>query len=66
MIQWQAPEEEHRNGMIIGYVVRYRLHGYGDNSPWSYRNITNEVSFVEQLLLLSFVFSLDLFWPSRF
>ncbi|XP_032779959.2 protein sidekick isoform X2 [Daphnia magna] len=42
MIQWQPPEEEHRNGMITGYVVRYRLHGYGDNSPWSYRNITNE------------------------
>lgn len=43
MIQWQPPEEEHRNGMITGYMVRYRLHGYGDNSPWSYRNITNEV-----------------------
>ncbi len=43
MIQWQPPDEEHRNGMITGYMVRYRLHGYGDNSPWSYRNITNEV-----------------------
>lgn len=43
MIQWQPPEEEHRNGLVAGYVVRYRLHGYGDHSPWSYRNITNEV-----------------------
>lgn len=48
MIQWQPPEEEHRNGVIVGYVVRYRLHGYGDNSPWSYRNITNEVSKIAQ------------------
>lgn len=43
MIQWQPPEEELRNGVVTGYVVRYRLHGYGDTSPWSYRNITSEV-----------------------
>ena len=43
MIQWQPPEEEHRNGLITGYMVRYRLHGYGDGSPWSFRNISNEV-----------------------
>ncbi|KAG6449472.1 hypothetical protein O3G_MSEX006098 [Manduca sexta] len=39
--QWQPPLEEHRNGHILGYVIRYRLHGY-DNSPWTYQNITNE------------------------
>ncbi|XP_053624713.1 protein sidekick isoform X3 [Plodia interpunctella] len=39
--QWQPPLEEHRNGHIIGYVIRYRLRGY-DNSPWTYQNITNE------------------------
>ncbi|CAG7730812.1 unnamed protein product, partial [Allacma fusca] len=41
IIQFQPPLEEHRNGLIMGYVLRYRLHGYGD-SPWSNRNITNE------------------------
>ncbi|ODM95509.1 Protein sidekick [Orchesella cincta] len=41
IIQWHPPQDEHKNGLIIGYIVRYRLHGYGD-SPWSYRNITNE------------------------
>lgn len=39
--QWQPPLEEHRNGHILGYVIRYRLKGY-DNSPWTYQNITNE------------------------
>lgn len=43
MIQWQPPAEDHRNGKVIGYIVRYRLNGYGDGSPWSYRNITVEV-----------------------
>lgn len=52
MIQWQAPEEEHRNGLVAGYVVRYRLHGYGDHSPWSYRNITNEVLLLISLIAL--------------
>lgn len=40
--QWQPPLEEHRNGQILGYIIRYRLHGY-NNSPWTVRNITNEV-----------------------
>ncbi|XP_044015450.1 protein sidekick isoform X2 [Aphidius gifuensis] len=40
--QWQAPLEEHRNGQIIGYILRYRLHGYYDKSPWIIQNITNE------------------------
>ncbi|XP_048522895.1 protein sidekick [Dendroctonus ponderosae] len=39
--QWQPPLEEHRNGLILGYIIRYRLYGYND-SPWTIRNITNE------------------------
>ncbi|XP_062701372.1 protein sidekick isoform X5 [Aedes albopictus] len=39
--QWQPPMEEHRNGQILGYIIRYRLFGY-NASPWNYRNITNE------------------------
>ncbi|XP_041977027.1 protein sidekick isoform X3 [Aricia agestis] len=39
--QWQPPLEEHRNGHILGYVIRYRLKGY-ENSPWTNQNITNE------------------------
>ncbi|XP_069695045.1 protein sidekick isoform X3 [Periplaneta americana] len=39
--QWQPPLEEHRNGQILGYVIRYRLYGYIE-SPWTSRNITNE------------------------
>lgn len=54
MIQWQPPDEEHRNGMITGYMVRYRLHGYGDNSPWSYRNITNEVKITIKFFFFNF------------
>uniref|UniRef100_A0A182PUC6 Protein sidekick n=1 Tax=Anopheles epiroticus TaxID=199890 RepID=A0A182PUC6_9DIPT len=41
IIQWQPPLEEHRNGQIHGYIIRYRLFGYNE-SPWNYRNITNE------------------------
>lgn len=58
MIQWQPPDEEHRNGMITGYMVRYRLHGYGDNSPWSYRNITNEVKITIKIFFLNFTHNL--------
>lgn len=39
--QWQPPMEEHRNGQILGYIIRYKLYGY-DMSPWTVRNITNE------------------------
>ncbi|XP_055298305.1 protein sidekick isoform X11 [Sitodiplosis mosellana] len=39
--QWQPPLEEHRNGQILGYIIRYRLYGYND-SPWTIQNITNE------------------------
>ncbi|EFX77079.1 hypothetical protein DAPPUDRAFT_247975 [Daphnia pulex] len=42
MIQRQPPDEERGNGMITGYMVRYRLHGYGENTPWSNRNMTKE------------------------
>ncbi|KAG7176448.1 sidekick-like 1 [Homarus americanus] len=41
MIQWEAPPEEERNGVVLGYMVRYRLWGYKD-SQWYYRNITKE------------------------
>lgn len=39
--QWQPPLEEHRNGQILGYIIRYRLFGYNE-SPWTTQNITNE------------------------
>jgi protein sidekick len=39
--QWQPPLEEHRNGLILGYIIRYRLFGY-NASPWTHQNITNE------------------------
>lgn len=39
--QWQPPLDEYRNGHILGYILRYRLHGYSD-SPWTMQNITNE------------------------
>ncbi|CAB0041624.1 unnamed protein product [Trichogramma brassicae] len=39
--QWQPPSEEHRNGHILGYVLRYKLHGYNE-APWMIQNITNE------------------------
>lgn len=41
--QWQPPLEEHRNGQILGYIIRYRLFGY-NHSPWTQHNVTNEVS----------------------
>lgn len=39
--QWQPPLEEHRNGQILGYVLRYKLSGYKE-SPWTSTNISNE------------------------
>lgn len=39
--QWQPPLEEHRNGLILGYVLRYKLNGYKE-SPWTFMNISNE------------------------
>lgn len=40
--QWQLPAEEHRNGHILGYVLCYKLYGYGNETPWASHNITNE------------------------
>ena len=45
MIQWEPPQEEERNGVIMGYMVRYKLWGYKD-AQWYYRNITKEVCFI--------------------
>lgn len=39
--QWQPPLDEHRNGHILGYILRYTLFGYND-SPWTKQNISNE------------------------
>lgn len=39
--QWQPVPEEHRNGQILGYILRYKLNGYKDIA-WTSRNITNE------------------------
>lgn len=39
--QWQPPLEEHRNGQILGYILRYKLSGYNE-SPWTHTNISNE------------------------
>ena len=41
MIQWEPPLQEHHNGQVLGYVVRYKLGGYKD-AQWYYRNITKE------------------------
>ncbi|XP_050437025.1 protein sidekick isoform X2 [Adelges cooleyi] len=38
--QWQPPLEEHHNGQILGYIIRYRLHGY-NYSPWTIHNVTS-------------------------
>lgn len=39
IVQWSTPLEEHRNGQILGYVLRYKLSGYKD-TPWTYANAT--------------------------
>lgn len=39
--QWQPPLEEHRNGQILGYVIRYKLSGYNE-SPWTTVEVPNE------------------------
>ncbi|KAF8795300.1 Protein sidekick like protein [Argiope bruennichi] len=41
MVQWQNPAEQDRNGVLVGFVIRYKLAGYSA-SPWAYHNITNE------------------------
>lgn len=54
--QWQPPLEEHHNGQILGYIIRYRLHGY-INSPWTEHNITSGVSL---FLVLCCIIVVDL------
>jgi protein sidekick len=39
IVQWSTPLEEHRNGQILGYILRYKLSGYKD-TPWTYANAT--------------------------
>lgn len=39
--QWQLPAEEHRNGHILGFILRYKLYGY-NVTPWTIQNITNQ------------------------
>lgn len=60
--QWQPPLEEHRNGQILGYIIRYRLYGYND-SPWTTQNITNEVC--PYIILTSQDYLIDRFRPNE-
>lgn len=40
LVQWNAPEEEHWNGPLRGYVIRYKPQGYPD-STLEHANVTN-------------------------
>lgn len=40
-IQWQQPPPESHNGELMGYIVRYKLAGYAEHTPWYNHNITN-------------------------
>lgn len=40
-IQWQQPPPESHNGQLIGYIVRYKLAGYAEHTPWYTHNVTN-------------------------
>jgi len=40
VIQWQPPPPEAHNGVLYGYLVRYKLAGYVD-TQWYYKNVTN-------------------------
>ncbi|KAG8182396.1 hypothetical protein JTE90_018287, partial [Oedothorax gibbosus] len=53
MLQWQNPAENDRNGILVGYMIRYKLAGYSA-SPWAHHNITNEAqhSFLLQDLIV--------------
>ncbi|XP_064423550.1 protein sidekick-2 [Latimeria chalumnae] len=39
MIQWQPPPENHQNGILKGYIIRYRLSGLPVG--YQYKNISN-------------------------
>lgn len=52
MIQWEPPAASAQNGRIYGYIIRYRLFGYG-HSPWSYHNVTHNTQrsfLIEELI----------------
>ena len=40
IVQWQPPEEEHWNGPLLGYIIRFKPSGYPD-STLKHKNITN-------------------------
>lgn len=40
MLQWQEPDESVWNGLLLGYIIRYKLAGYSD-STMRYFNISN-------------------------
>ncbi|KAI0210962.1 Protein sidekick [Lamellibrachia satsuma] len=40
IIQWKPPLEDDWNGALLGYMIRYKLSGYQDNTL-SYVNVTN-------------------------
>lgn len=40
-IQWQQPPPESHNGQLVGYMVRYKLAGYAEHTPWYTYNVTN-------------------------
>ncbi|XP_014666255.1 PREDICTED: protein sidekick-like [Priapulus caudatus] len=42
MVQWQQPPSEEWNGVLLGYIIRYRLAGYANSVPWQQVNITNK------------------------
>lgn len=44
IIQWQPPPNDAHNGMLQGYIVRYKLAGYAD-TQWYYHNVTNAAQF---------------------
>lgn len=42
IIQWQPPPPDSHNGVLYGYIVRYKLAGYKD-TMWYHKNVTNSV-----------------------
>ena len=40
IIQWKPPMEDDWNGVLLGYMIRYKPRGYPDNTL-SYENVTN-------------------------
>lgn len=44
IVQWQPPPNEAHNGLLFGYLVRYKLAGYTD-TQWYYKNVTNAAQF---------------------